>query len=297
MVPFISARAPPCGEGSAKSAGPNVAVSASKEQKAKLLMDTALTLTEAEQAFANDRPVDSVLVFLASRSRKSARELPAPASEVFKGIAEVADQLVMNVIEKRTAAEFKEAFESSFPKYAAITLSLSQFASVIVTPDVRERLTRESICELEADFRDKALVLFGASARDQAMFTIWTLRKISDLLTQIAVVKMDGPKEAQDREYCQHFNFFALRAKFSLDCLNMALHLNRALYPDVMEGLKDGLRSMVNAYAWARRGASLRTPTEELPFEAAESDDEDEELLRASMQDMALLVDEPVNGN
>ena len=126
---------------------------------------TALTVTEAEQAFAKDRPLDSVLVFLASLSKKSARELPAPASEVFKGIAELADQLVMNVIEKRTAAEFKEAFEFSFPKYAAITLSLSQFASVIVTPDVRERLTRESICELEADFRDRALVLFGASVR------------------------------------------------------------------------------------------------------------------------------------
>lgn len=42
------------------------------------------TLT-AEELLRDDTP-DRVLAFLASRSKQSARQLSAPASEVFKGI-------------------------------------------------------------------------------------------------------------------------------------------------------------------------------------------------------------------
>src|SRR5947207_1489560 len=179
------------------------------------IMNEALAM-QAGLAFENERPLEGILAFLASRSKKSARELSEPAGEVFKGVAGVLDQLLTTIIEKRTAAEFNAAFAEVFPKYAAMTLALSRFASAIVPPDVVDRLTRESICELEADFREKALPAFGAAARDQAMFTIWTLRKINDLETQICAIKLDEPKLKEDREYSSQFNVYALTAHFSL---------------------------------------------------------------------------------
>ena len=255
-------------------------------------MSIALTIEEAT-LMLHDETADGALAFLASRSRRSAQQLSPPASEVFKGITDASDQLLLSVIETRTQAEFLQAFEKAFPKWAAITLALSRFARVMVPEDVINRLEREAICELEADFRDKALSTFGASVRDQLLFTVWTLRKVSDLLTQISAVKPDKAKLKEDREYSRRFTATALHANFGLDCLSLALRLNRPIYPEVMEALQDNLRSMVNAYAWARRGAAIRAPIAEsmLEFGSSDNDEEDEALLRSSMQDMAGMLD------
>jgi hypothetical protein len=254
-------------------------------------MNIALTM-DAGQIFGNEGPPEGALAFLASRSKKSARQVSAPASEVFKGITDAIDQMLLSVIEARTEAEFRHAQDSAFPKYVAIALAVSSFAHVMVPPDVVNRLARETINELEAEIREKALAAFGADIRDQVLFTVWTLRKISDLLTQISTVKVGPSKQEQeeDRKYSQMFVTYALRAHFSLDCLNMALRVGSPIYPDVMAGLKEGLRSMVNAYAWVRQGAALRMPVEDPAMEPIVSDEDDDELLHSSMQDMAFVL-------
>src|SRR5258708_2157433 len=249
-------------------------------------MNSALTLEDAALVFREEGLLDGALGFLSSRSRKS-RELSLPAGDVFKGVAAALDQLVIPVIETRTAVEFNAAATAAFPKYMALTLALSRVAHAIVPSEVVERMTREFICELETDFRDKALSAFGATARDQAMFTIWTLRKINDLLIRITSLKLENFNVKEDRKFRSHFAIYALRGQFSLDCLNMALQLNRPIYPEVMTELIDGLRFMVNAYTWARRGLDLRLP-QELPRLEAQvpDDDEDEYLLLESMNDL-----------
>lgn len=255
-------------------------------------MNEALTLEAAGLTLCDERPLEGVLAFLVSRSRRFVRELSEPASDVFKGIAVTLDQLAMTMIEKRTAAEYKAAHSENFTKYAALTLALSHFATAIVPSDVVERLTRESICELESDFREKALSAFGSVARDQSMFTIWTLRKINDLVVQIHSMKLDEAKRKEDREFCLQFNIYALHAHFSLDCLSLALRLNRPIFPEVMTELVMGLRGMVNAYAWVRRGLELRSPSAEQPIEIMISDEEDEVFTRASMVNLAELSDD-----
>ncbi|MFZ0480391.1 MAG: hypothetical protein WAL71_14705 [Terriglobales bacterium] len=240
-------------------------------------------------------PLEGALAFLASRSKKSARQVPAPAHEVFKGIVDATEQMLLSVIETRTSAEFNQVFEVAWPRYASVAIALSSFAHSLVPADVINRLTRESICEVEADIREKALTAFGASIRDQLLFTVWTLRKVSDVLTQISAVKADPSKRKEDLEYCSHFTTYALRAQFSLECLQMSLRLNRPIYPEVMDGLQDGLRSMVNAYAWARKGLALRVPEDDSTMPIMVSDEEDDDLARSSMQDMALLLDAEEN--
>lgn len=258
-------------------------------------MNEALMIQATGLVLENQRPSDCVLPSLASRSKNSARELPAPLNDVFTGVSTVLEQLVLNVIEKRTVAEFETAFAEGFPKYAALSIALSRIATEIVPANVVERLTRESICELESDFRNGGLASFGAAIRDQAMFTIWTLRKINEIVIQILNTKLDKTKRKEDEEYCSQFNLTALWAHFSLDCLNLSLRLKRPIYPEVMAPLIDGLRSMVNAYTWARRGLELRLPQQPTLKEQQVDDEEDELLLRASMRDFASMSedDEP----
>lgn len=224
-------------------------------------MNSALALDEGLICRA-ERP-EGLLSFLVSRAKNAPRSLTPSTSEVLNGCADAVNQILRAAIETRTRTEFSAVFLDAFPKYAAIGTAVSHFATAVIQKQLREQLVRESICELEADFRDKGLEVFGAKVRDQALFTIWTLRKINELTAQIIAVPATAVQGAQDQEYCSHFNLNALRAQFSIDCLSMSLEIQQPIYPEVLEELIEGLRAMVNAYAWARRGLDLRVPIEE----------------------------------
>lgn len=240
-------------------------------------MNSALVMDEG-LICSTERP-EGLLSFLVARAKSAERSLTPSASEVLKGCAFAVDQILRTAIETRTKTEFDKFFNDSFPKYAGLTMAISHFATAAIQKPVIEQLVRESICELEADFRDKGLAAFGATVRDQAMFTVWTLRKINDLTTQITAAPVAKARKADDEEYCANFNINAIRAQFSLDCLNMALENERAIYPEVQEEVVDGLRAMVNAYAWARRGLDLRIPAQEQTFDASPLQDEDRALM------------------
>jgi len=245
-------------------------------------MSSALTIEASGMDFRHERP-EGLMSFLVSRSKSSTRSLTPSSSEVLRGCWDAIEQILRSAIESRTKADYERIFESSFPKYVSLTSAISHFATAVIPKPVREQLVRETICELEVDFRDKGLVNFGATVRDQAMFTVWTLRKVSELTTQIMEAPLDKSRRTDDEEFCCNFNINALRAQFSLDCLETSLRTDRAIYPEVLEEIVDGLRSMVNAYTWARRGLELRVPSEELILEISPVDDEDRALLDFSL--------------
>ena len=249
-------------------------------------MNPAITADDVGLAVLREAE-EGILSFLASRSKRSARALSPSASDVFKGCSDAVRQLLCTTIEARSQADFGRVFESEFPKYVALILAMSNFARAVVPKPLIDRLTRESICEMEADFREKGLNAFGAAVRDQALFTVWTLRKINELVTQIVAVKPEEPKKKQDAEYCAHFNLNTFRAQFCLDCLNMALETGQPVYPEVLEELVDGLRAMVDAYAWARRGLEGRIPSQEPALTASALDEEDRDLMDASFSEAA----------
>jgi len=247
-------------------------------------MNDACTFEAVEAVLRDRSPAERVLTFLASRSKRSGRELSAPIEEVFRGASAALEQMSLSLIEKRSAQEFEAAFAELFPKYVALTTSLSQIAIAIVPDESLDRLTREAICEMEADFRDQAAATFGSAVKDQAIFTIWTVRKINDIVSAIHSKKItDESKKKQDKEFSDQFTVSSLVGHFSLDCLNIALRHNRPIYPEVMARVMDGLRSMVNAYAWARRGLALRSPHQEEPLET-NPDEGDDALIGLSMR-------------
>jgi len=245
-------------------------------------MNPAMTAENVGFGILRD-PEEGILSFLASRSKRSARALSPSAADVFRGCSDAVRQLLCAAVEARNEEEFDHLFESEFPKYVGLVLAMSNFASAVVPKPLIERLTRESICEMEADFRDKGMAVFGTVIRDQALFTVWTLRKINELVTRINAVKPSEAKRKDDVECCANFNLNTLRAQFCLDCLITALDSGQAVYPEVLESLMDGLRAMVNAYAWARRGLEARIPTQEPNLSVTEVDEDDRQLMDASL--------------
>ena len=246
-------------------------------------MNIALTADEAGMTLQSER-LEGILSFLASRSKSSARTLSPNISEVFNGCAAQLRGILGSIIESRTRADYQREFQRSFSKYVGLTLAMSHFASAVIPRESIERLSRESICELEADFRDKGMDAFGEDVRNQALFTVWTLRKVNDLVDQIIAAKLDDSQKKADSASCVKFNFHLFRAQFGLDCLNLAIETNKAIYTEVIDELTDGLKSMVNAYAHARQGLELRVPTVEPALTIAPMDDEDRALLDISLR-------------
>lgn len=241
-----------------------------------------------ELVMTGEERLEGVLSFLASRSKSSARTLSPTITDVFNGCAEQVRTLLCNILEAQNLAEYRQEVERSFPKYIGLMTAMSHIANAVVPRESIERLSRESICEVEADFREiGAAEAFGETVRNQVLFTVWTLRKINDLVEQINAANIKPSKKKADREKCAVFTYYLFRAQLSLDCFNIALENHKAIYPDVVEQLTDGLRGMVNAYAHAREGLELRVPTEEPTIDVPSMDEEDCALIDVSLDNAA----------
>lgn len=217
----------------------------------------------------------------------AARKLSISNQELLRNAAATLESLVLRVIETRTATEFYSVLAEVFPKYFEAALGLSLLARVTVPPHVMTRLSHEAFSEMEAEFREGALAAFGSAVRDQAIFTVWTIRKIADLSERIAKAPaVSKPQTAEDFEMFQKFAGHTMMTGLNLDCLLRSMRLGKPIYPEVLEAMINGLRSAVNAYAWVRRALDLRIPVTEQELAPVEWDDEDEALLREACADV-----------
>lgn len=225
---------------------------------------------------------------LAADKPSESQDLSARVQELFNSVAAALERLVVRAIEQRTNGEFCAIVREVFPKYFEGALGLSFLAHAFVSAPALEALSNENFSMMEAEFRDQALAAFGACVRDQAIFSVWTLRKISDVCRKIASAPIVSPdKQKEDYELFEGFSFHAMRNRFHLDCLLTSMKLQRRIYPDVLETIIDGLRSAVDAYAWARRALELRSPVIEPDAPPARVwDEEDDQLLADATYDM-----------
>lgn len=219
------------------------------------------------------------------------RELTPSVDGVLRSIGKMMRALILGVLKNRTRDEFLGVLPKVFPDYVRLVRSFSEIAGTI-PPQVIARVSVESFDELEGDLRLHGEESFGPEMTERALFTVFTLRKITPLLYSIATSKRkldDGDLE-KDGNFAQNFLANALIARFSVDCLIVAMENNRTIYPEVLGALNDLMRSVVNAYAWAQQAAELRTDKQQFDPEAAfpPLDDDDRQLLRESMRDLSL---------
>jgi len=250
----------------------------------KKVMNEAFALPQGLLESLKARPA-----IVAFPSEQSAKQLPGATVEAVKGVVAIMDQIVTGAIEKRTAVDFVEARKESYQAYASVMLALGSLANAVVPRPLMDRLTGEAFCEMEADLRERGLAAFGAEVRDQAIFTVWTLRRTNEVCEQIHRFKPPEDQKA-DAEFAEQYLSMAMWTRFHVDCLIKSMDSGRALYPGVLAEMIDGLRGAVNAYAWARRGLALRVRPVEPSIAPIEWDEEEQALLDEATRDMTLTL-------
>jgi hypothetical protein len=245
-------------------------------------MDTTLSLNLGAGA-QEDR-----LAFLALPAKRAAEQVTGTANDAFNAIQGILSQILADVSGKRTALEFRAARDLYLPQYMTVMMALSGIVSAVVPKDVIDRLSYESMSEMEADFQADGRAAFGSDICDQALFTIWTLRKIHELASHIdASLAPKGSLGQTESQLAQMFINHILYSRFHLDCLKMSLRSERIIYPEVLEPISDGLRALVNAYAYIRQASDLRSDAAEEELIHIDFDEEEQELLALSMKDIA----------
>ena len=225
------------------------------------------------------------LAFLALPAKRAAQQVTGTANELFNAIQTILGQILADVCGKRTAAEFRAAREEYLPQYMQVMMAQGRLVSAVVPKPVIDRLCYESMSEMESDFRQDGRAAFGQEMCDQALFTVWTLRKINDLANGLG-----GSSEPDDSQKEAHIKLAKLfvnhiiYSRFHLDCLKMSLRSERVIYPDVLEPISEGLRSLVNAYAYIRQASDLSSGDQPEELIHIDFDDEEQELVALSMK-------------
>lgn len=213
--------------------------------------------------------------------------VPAAYSpQVVVAICSVLEDMIASLLAKRTGDEFSSAALDVFPRYIRALRALGDIVAVVVPKEDMERMVTQSFSELEADFREDGLAAFGADLRDRGIYTMWVLRKISDLGVEIQALGPANGHEDVDGDLAVSYATHALWTRLHLDCLAHSMRHKVAIYPEVAESIVNGLRAAVDAYAWIRQGVDLRKAKLEPDSPEFTWDEEDEALLSDSMRDL-----------
>lgn len=219
---------------------------------------------------------------------KSSHELSSDAQGVFNKIAEVRTNLILTTIEAQTRDEFIVLRAKVFSDVVRTNKAMGSLARVMVPAPALDRITWQAFAELEAELTEYGVRKFGEEAKEQAIFTVWALRKINRLLSKILTKPLEGEQAEKDREIAKEFSFYLLWAYFHLECLVAAMRYDKPIQIDVLDEICDGMRAAVNSYGLLRQGLSLRLTQDPAP-EDIEWSEEDKELLASSMDDMASM--------
>jgi hypothetical protein len=132
---------------------------------------------------------------------------------------------------------------------------------------------------MEYDLREHGLRFFGSAVRDQAIFTVWTLRKITEMFGQIPRDKSTAQTSETVSGLLDNFVRYGVWTRFHLHCLVTSMRVSRPIFPEPLADVIDGLRSAVNAYSYARQIVDILAPRVLPDVAPPEWDDEDAALL------------------
>lgn len=221
------------------------------------------------------------MAFLAFPARRAAEQVAPSTEEMVRAIGNILSQIISQGLNARTAEEFRKVHEAEFSRYLQVMLGFSRLLTASVDGPILDRLTTESLSEMESELGESQ-DFFGAEVAEQAAFTVWTLGKISHHVTLCNKKSVGHQFREADKEFAGEYVYNVIHARYHLDCLLMALRHRKAIYPEVMEQIQEGLRAAVDAYAWVRQGSGLRIPDIEEAFAEVPWDSEMDALLANS---------------
>jgi hypothetical protein len=201
----------------------------------------------------------------------------------------VLDRQLLAAVETRSVTEFREVREKVIARYVRALRALQDTVINLVRAETIQFVSDSLVCELADDLERQRESRFGNKLTDQAVFTLWTVRKIGALGREIASTgKVPANKKATDAALLHEYRIASLWAQFHLDILFTAVKFDRPICEQVRETICDGLRASVNAYVIMKDALSLRRPHLEEPPANVDLrwDAEDEQLLASSMKDI-----------
>jgi hypothetical protein len=223
------------------------------------------------------------LTGLPSEAERTTKQLSSSANDAIRAVVSIVDNMVLRTMEERTGEGFAKTSIQFFPQYFAAMSAMGSLIRVTVPKKDMEWVIAQSLTALEADFRDYGAAAFGADLRDRGIFTVWMLRKITDLSQAI---KEDIAPKNDISEEISKFAVHAVWARFHIDCLVKSIRANKPVFPDTVEQIVNGLRAGVNAYGWIRRAVDSYQGVTEPELLPVVWEDEDEMLLSDSMRDL-----------
>ncbi len=217
--------------------------------------------------------------------------LPKPeASEdrdiIFALSRQISRQLAA-AINSKSRAEFMAVRNEGLPRYARALRALSDTVMNLFPESVLGDLAPRGF-ELLSDDLERSQVL-KEELKEQALFTLWTLKKVRPLTRQLSETRwlLDDEKKKRDAELALEYNYYAIGAQFHLDAVMSVIRLEKNVNEEVQHEMCNGLRALVNAYTIIQDGLSLRHTTQEPALsEGLPWDEEDADLLASSMKDI-----------
>jgi len=207
----------------------------------------------------------------------------------------VLERQLIAVLRARSIAEFKAARETVMPRYVRALRALSDTVTNLVPAEVIEKVSEAITGDLAADLEAQREFRLGDQLAEQAVFSLWTIRRIGTLIREISFAgRVREDKRSSDNKLRHEYHVASLWAQFHMDLLFAAIRFDMPIAEEVRETICDGLRAAVNAYVIMKDALALRqsepaadTEPLDLPW-----DEEDEELLTASMRDLNVGLDD-----
>jgi hypothetical protein len=195
------------------------------------------------------------------------------------------EKQILAALDARSASEFSQVRSQVWPKYCRSLRALSDTIRNMAPDHEIDRATK-AVMETYSEDLQTRHVRFGNQLKDQAIFTLWTLGKIRTLGFSLAAPTAPALR-GKDLELCNEYRLCSLWTQFHMDIVIQSIKFDRTIPDEIQEVVCEGLRTAVNAYAIMKEAYALRHPrTEQPPITGLPWDEEDEQLLAASMRDL-----------
>jgi hypothetical protein len=205
---------------------------------------------------------------------------------LLKELSSMLDRQLLAALDCRSVSEFAKVRAEVWPKYCRALRALSDTIRNMAHERDIDRVAKMAMESFGADLQKQRGTRFSDQLTDQAVFTLWTLGKIRTLsfsLTEPTAAELRGT----DLQLCHEYRLCSLWAQFHMDLVVASINFHKAIPEDIQGAICDGLRAVVNAYAIMKEAYALRNPRAERPAAMGLPwDEEDEQLLAASMRDM-----------
>lgn len=234
--------------------------------------------------------IGSLGAFFRSPSTTAEQNLGRSDERLVRELVGVLDRQLLSAVGARSVKELQSIRRYVMPRYARALRALQDTALNLLSDKMVNAIIEGVFAELVEDL-SKQTERFGEKLTDQAVFTLWTVRKINALAQQIVGSGGVSPENVQtDIALLHEYHDHSLWAQFHLDMMFAAMKFDRPICEEIRDSVCEGLRAAVNAYVVMKDAYALRHPATEgedkppsLPW-----DSEDEELLASSMRDIGV---------